>query len=276
MPAKKNRGSGRPRRGGAALPKPRAARPVKAGASPGPRTSTAPAATPAPKPRTASAANLTVADLGRVWERIGLSRRLTEFRVSCVRPDDLLVCDFVFEKLRLELRGEGAPKLVREPNEAATLIVELPPQSFGEEAYLDATGKPGKDIPGNLDGAEKFPESSPVVKNRAHPGETIRPMPAARVRMAGRSRIAFSMPAEETELTFTVEAILGACRRWPMRLDVNAVPDPTFGRFDDFGFRDPWLAAVAASSSWVASRVSNRLNMSADSPSVIFRGSFRS
>lgn len=197
-----------------------------------------------------------IGHLGRVWERIGRASRLAEFRVSCVRPDDLVVCDFVFEGLRLELVGEGAPKLVRQdPQSTATLIVELPPQSFGEQAFLDKTGEtPGEEVPANLSGPEKFPETSPdpaaKAKNVPSPGEQLPPFPSAKIRMAGRSRIAFSMPAEETELAFTVEAILGACRRWPMRLDVNAVPDPPRVRFGDLGFRDPWFVSVVASSAW--------------------------
>lgn len=202
----------------------------------------------------AVAAGITpIVDLGLIWERIGKARVPAEFRVSCIRPDDLLVCDFIFENLRLETAGDGAPKLVRKnPAGSATLIVELPPQSFGEEAFLDATGP---EVANNPTGKDKFPESSSSVdaKNVASPGETLPPlppMPSARIRMAGRSRIAFAMPAEETELAFTIEAILDACRRWPMRLDVNAVPDPPRFRLQDFGVRDQWFASVVASGGW--------------------------
>jgi hypothetical protein len=55
-----------------------------------------------------------------------------------------------------------------------------------------------------------------VKKNVASPGEPLLPLPSAKIRMAGRSRIAFTMPADETELAFAIEAILDACRRWPM------------------------------------------------------------
>lgn len=192
-------------------------------------------------------------DLGRVWDEIG-KRRPPEFRISFARPDDLLVCDFIFENLRIEITGEGAPKLVRrDPAAAATLIVELPPQSFGEEAFLDKTGE---EVPPDLSGREKFPESSKDIKppvkpkNVVTPGQTLPPMPSARIRMAGRSRLAFAMPVEETALLFTMEAILDACRRWPMRLDVNAVPDPPRFRLEEFGVRDQWLASVVTSAGW--------------------------
>ena len=77
-------------------------------------------------------------------------------------------------------------------------------------------------------------------------------MPSAKIRMSGRSRIAFTMPAEETELPFTIDAILDACRRWRMRLNVNAIPDSPAARFglSEFGVQDKSLASVVSSHSW--------------------------
>ena len=196
------------------------------------------------------AMRITRVDIGKVWDQIGRTQAPKQFRVSFARPDDLLVCDFIFENLRIEITGEGAPKLVRrDPAAAATLIVELPPQSFGEEVFLDKTGE---EVPGDLSGREKFPESSKVVKpkNVVTPREPLPPLPSARIRMAGRSRLAFAMPVEETALLFTIEAILDACRRWPMRLDVNAVSDPPRFRLEEFGVRDQWLESVVASAGW--------------------------
>ena len=197
-----------------------------------------------------------VADLGKIWERIGKAREPQEFRVACVRPDDLLVCDFVFENLRLEASdGDGAPKLLRKDSvAAAALIVELPPQSFGEEAFLDATGPEVSSTP---TGKNSFKETSKAVdaKNVAvTKAEPLPPLSSARIRMAGRSRLAFTMPADETELLFTIEKLLDACRRWPMRLDVNAVPDPPRFpiRAGGFGVADKWLASVAASPAWTS------------------------
>ena len=170
-------------------------------------------------------------DLGRIWEEIGIARPV-EFRVSFARADDLLVCDFVFDNLRLDAR-----RLVRtNPARSATLIVELPPQSFGEQAFLDATGP---EDPGPPKGAE-----------------ALDPLPFARIRMAGKSRIAFAMPAAETELPFTVDAVLDACRRWPMQLDINAVAEPPARRFladrltDGLAFGQTWLVDVTASAEW--------------------------
>jgi hypothetical protein len=216
-------------------------------------TNPAPAETSAPTSAAAAAAiaNVTpIVDLGNVWKQIGKLREPTEFRVSYIRPDDLLVCDFVFDNLRLETAGEDAPKLIRaNPPAAATLIVELPPQSFGEQAFLDDTGP---EYTANPAGKERFPEtSSAVKKNVASPGEPLLPLPSAKIRMAGRSRIAFTMPADETELAFAIEAILDACRRWPMRLDVNAVADAPVYRLPGFAAHDEWLASVVSSPGWV-------------------------
>ena len=68
----------------------------------------------------------------------------------------------------------------------------------------------------------KGPSSKAPGKNKfvQKPREPFPGLARARIRMSGRSRIAFSMPAGETELPFRIEAILEACRRWPMRLTV--------------------------------------------------------
>src|SRR5438128_8164033 len=101
--------------------------------------------------------------------------------------------------------GDVSQELVRKnPERFGTLIVELPSQSFGEQAFLDD------------------PKPDKLAKS----------LPLANIRMSGRSRIAFAMPPAEKELDFTTDAILDACRRWPMQLDVNAAPDPDFSFLD--------------------------------------------
>lgn len=212
-----------------------------------------------------------VGTLGRIWADVGKLRTPVEFRVSCVRADDLLVCDFIFENLKFDFSEPGAPKLVRINPGAATLIVEFPPQSFGEEAFLDKTGE---SVPSNRDEEDAFPEKVPkdqladpddddpppdkvLPKNVVTPGdpaEPVGPLPGAKIRMSGRSRIAFTMKDEDRALPFTIEAILDACRRWPMRLSVNAIPDaPTF-RPPPFGIRDKHLAGIVTSPSWTQAR----------------------
>lgn len=199
-----------------------------------------------------------LAEIGKVWADIGANISL-EFRVSCVRPDDLLVCDFIFENLGLASTAEGKPKLIRRGTSTPVLIVEFPPQSFGEESFLDAAGETGQEVPADVSGDKKFPESADKVKppvtpkNKVPPDpkQNIPPLPSSKIRMSGPSRLAFSMPDNETELAFTIEAILDACRRWPMRLDVNAVPDPPSLRVGrEALFRDFWLGTVVNSNDW--------------------------
>jgi hypothetical protein len=212
-----------------------------------------------PAKKQAATTQAKIVDIGKVWAEIGRNIPL-EFRVSCVRPDDLLVCDFIFENLRLGSTTEGKPNLIRRGTLTPVLIVEFPPQSFAEEAFPDASGESGQEVPADVSGNKKFPESTDAVKppieqpkNKVPPDpkQEIPPLPSSRIRMSGPSRLAFSMPDDETELAFTIEAVLDACRRWPMRLDVNAVPDPSRLRpVREALFRDFWLGTVVNSNDW--------------------------
>lgn len=172
-----------------------------------------------------------IADLGSIFAEFGRTHKAGEFRVSCVRPDDLVVCDFIFGNLRLQTAKDAKPKLEKKiPQDAAFLIVEFPPQSFGEQARLDETGAevPQEDFPETFKepGDPQPPPFNPKNTTTRSPGDDFPGLAGIKIRMAGASRLAFTMPAEETELAFNIEAILDACRRWPMRLDVNAVDDP--------------------------------------------------
>jgi hypothetical protein len=190
-------------------------------------------------------------DLGRIWNEIAIRRPL-EFRVPFARPDDLLVCEFIFDNLKLE--DDSPKKLVRkDPAKPATLIVEWPPQSFGEQAFLDATTP---EVPSTPTGNAEFQETSPDVAadNVASNAEPLGALPFGKIRMAGRSRVAFSMPESESELPFTLEAILEACRRWQMQLDVNAAPEPR-SFFDDLRrdrlvFDKAWLKGLSGAAEW--------------------------
>ena len=195
MPTKKKKPSGSSK-GKKTPPAKRAAPPKKS--IPRPATaSSGQGLTPIRSAEARMQARVGVGDLGRVWVDAG--KLIQKLRVSCVRADDLLVCDFVFENLELDKTGPGAPKLVRtKPNAATTLIVEFPPQSFGEEAKLDKPGEPGQEIPSNLTGKEEFPEKFPNPKDEEPPevpltdqngktpsGEQLLSMASIRIRMSG-------------------------------------------------------------------------------------------
>lgn len=191
-----------------------------------------------------------IVNLGRLFVDLDAQRRI-KLRVSFRRPDDLLVCEFIFDNLKLEDR-----KLVRlNPNRPSTLIVELPPQSFGEQAFLDPTDP---EVPNEPPANEKFQESSKkappknVVSNEEPHGD----LPFAKIRMSGPSRLAFAMPPAVTDLPFTLDAILDACRKWPMRLSLNALPEPPSILFLDDPSHDRrifdknWLRTATSSSEW--------------------------
>ena len=186
-------------------------------------------------------------DLSLVWKEI-VRRAPEEFRVSVRRPDDLLVLDLVFENLQLS--GEAPPALVRRnPSAGAYLLAEFPPQSFAEEAFLDATG--------SSDTSDKEVSKHPDYpkKNQAGgaPAEDLpNQLPLARVRMSGRSRVGLRMPAEETALPYTLPDVLRALRTWPMRLDITAAPDPEIRREELLELDRHWLGALAAGLAWEA------------------------
>ena len=158
----------------------------------------------------------TTIDLGRIIDTVGPKPKLT-LRVPVRRPDDLLVFDVIFANLKL-VPG-AAPWLERVDN-TATLTIEFPPQSFGEEAFLEAAAANGDPVrPG-----DEAIGASPIP--------SLPQLPTSRIRMAGRSRIVLSMPSDRSKMRFDLASVLEALRTWEMRLDVNATPDPNFGIWD--------------------------------------------
>ena len=157
-------------------------------------------------------------DLHRIYERLRPPEH-EEFRIPIRRPDDLLVFDLVFENLRLAT--DAPPRLERQnAGAAALMIVELPPQSFAEQAFLqvsNADAATGNEVSQDPD----YPK-----KNVPTAGETVPPLPSAKIRMAGRSRLVFTMPADAASLGFDLASVLEAMRTWPLRLGIAALPDP--------------------------------------------------
>jgi hypothetical protein len=175
-------------------------------------------------------------------------RPLREFPVPVRRPDDFLVFDLLLDNL--ELRPGASPRLEkRNPAAAAHLIVELPPQSFAEEAFVEASDAADKEVPAKE--VSKDPKYKP--KNVPSGTEKVPPLPSSRVRMAGRSRLAFTMPPGLTSLPYTLAAVLEAMRTWPPSLSVNALPDPDppLRRARPVRHRD-WLGTAVVSSAWQA------------------------
>jgi len=168
-----------------------------------------------------------------------------DLRVEVRRPDDLLVCDITFKNLKLD--SHNPPSLVRkQAKRSAVMIVEFPPQSFGEEVYLDATGN---EVGGDDPNSKDYPEASTIEgypdKNETtgSSAEPVPPLAGTRIRMAGRSRVAFLMPKSETRLLFTINDVLAAMGRWSMHLNVNAAADPILRLAKPGKFDRKWLKA---------------------------------
>jgi hypothetical protein len=136
----------------------------------------------------------------------------------------LLVCTLRFAGF-VFLRDP--PRLDRAANDAY-IVVEFPPQSFGEEAFLlvsdQGVAKPDPQQNQNLEVTQN-PDYPP--QNVPRPDDPVpASLPAARIRMAGPSRVVVMMPAGQESVAFDLPSILAAVRDWPMRLAPAAVPDP--------------------------------------------------
>lgn len=178
---------------------------------------------------------------GSIWKDVG-KLKPKELKLSARRPDDLLIFDLT--ALNLKVAYTGPPRLVRrKAGRPAAIILELPPQHFGEQAFLDATGPEvdsDEDLPETTDDPNVDPTNVPVSN-----AEPVGALPAARMRMAGPSRLAFTMPNDVDEIGLSYEEILDACREWPMRLSVLAAPD----RNREVISRN-WLHEVTNNVSW--------------------------
>src|SRR5436190_18794879 len=113
------------------------------------------------------------------------ARAAGEIRFPIRRPDDHLVLDLLFDNLHVDTSVQP-PQLTRaDPARRGVLIVEFPPQSFGERAFQNVT--PNRDADPTLE----RPAGGVVAEKRkpAH-GETVKGLGAAYIRMSGRSRLA--------------------------------------------------------------------------------------
>jgi hypothetical protein len=141
------------------------------------------------------------------------------------RPDDLLLFDASFTGYFLR----KDPTRLERSYADAFIVFEFPPQSFGEEAFLQTTAQTFSTPP--LDEQTEVSKDPHYPKKNVAENKTDAPanaLPVSRVRMARPSRIAVTMPAELTTIGYDLASLLAALRDWPMRLDANAVSDRLF------------------------------------------------
>ena len=147
-------------------------------------------------------------------------------RISVRRPDDLLLFDASFTGYFLR----KDPTRLERSSSDAFIVFEFPPQSFGEEAFLEVAGQSFEKQPSLGEQTEvsndpHYPKKNVADNKDEAPAHAL---PLARVRMARPSRIAVTMPAELTTIGYDLATLLTALRDWPMRLDANAVSDRLF------------------------------------------------
>jgi hypothetical protein len=121
-----------------------------------------------------------------------------------VRPRDLMVLGMQFLGLRPEFHGPAPGRLLCYSKEVPRIVVYFPPQSIGEESFVEDTTTTADSVP-----------ATPI-----------------NYRSAGLSRLVFDFKEGVTELPYTFEQLLnwhgGALQP---RLDERAItPSPTFER----------------------------------------------
>jgi hypothetical protein len=144
--------------------------------------------------------------------------------VSFRRPEDLLVCTLRFVGFAFLT---DPPRLDRAAPDAY-VVVEFPPQSFSEEAFLLTSGQKADSPAGTPQDPNQEVALPPYpLQNVPASADDSVPttLPAARIRMAGPSRVVVAMPTGQESVAFDLPSILAATRDWPMRLAAGAVPD---------------------------------------------------
>ena len=177
-------------------------------------------------------------ELGRLAARelaelLGLDHREDEpVFVTVARPDDLVLLEVGWRGLEVRVSGEGnesSASLATDGADDGVLIARFPPQAIEEDAYF---------------------ETDPNVERR--PDYEGKPLPDAEEppdvvgsRLAAASRLAFTVPKDFPPIPFTVEGLLDALTRLPLRVHPSALPRQRLG-FVHFGLRDLFDAALSA------------------------------
>jgi len=159
------------------------------------------------------------------------------FRIRVVRPNDFLYYEVEFVNI---VPVGNPPTTMRRaaPSRAGYLVVHHQAQSIVEQAYQDfpaseAGVMPSRDAPATFPATPaeqaalaKIDAQKPGPGGAKIPGEpTPGPAEVAQTRIAGESRVVFTMP-NIASFPFTLAALLDAFGTWEMSLDPSARPPP--------------------------------------------------
>jgi hypothetical protein len=145
---------------------------------------------------------------------------LSTLVISALRPQDLLALTFQFQNLRLETRQREMLLVRNQPNQPAYILVGFPPQNIAERAFFEtADGYPIRNrIP-----VSKNTSSPPPDPDAGKKSENLEEPPVAR-RLAGSSRLVFTVPQSVQEIPYTLESLLKSCSAYEQSLAATALP----------------------------------------------------
>jgi hypothetical protein len=136
--------------------------------------------------------------------------------LDLLRPLDLLALRLELRNLRLDTSGAKGPRLVLEqPARPAFVIVNFPPQAIAERAYFEAAANVKSDPTFNT------PPPSPLPSG----DDPLDPPGSVPVRIAGASRLVFRLPANLTEIPYTMESLLD-WSTWELVVSPTALAQP--------------------------------------------------
>jgi hypothetical protein len=125
------------------------------------------------------------------------------FKTSVVRPADLLTMDLEFVNLE---RQNGT--LVRTPAGQALIILTLPPQNLAEALFQEVH-------------SDRNFENDPLPANPTDACSNC-PTPPIAAFLSGPTRLVFEIDESVSEIPYTLEGILCACRTFPLRTPAGA------------------------------------------------------
>jgi hypothetical protein len=141
--------------------------------------------------------------------------------VSALRADDFLSLEFEFVNLQVSTPSLGKPVLsVVNPANPGFIIVTFQPQNIAEQAFWLAADEPGKTF-----------DVRPPPGQPPDPPTTEKPekRPVASSRVAGVSRLAFTVPAKAGPIPYSLPSLLEKCSELAPSIAPTAVaPPPVF------------------------------------------------